>query len=72
MGEEGDTIARLDVDATGRVTGCAVLVSSGSAALDNATCKISLERGRLRPAIGADGKPIAAFRIMPVRWRLQG
>lgn len=71
-GEEGDAIARLDVDATGKVTGCAVVVSSGSAALDDATCKISLERGRLRPAIGADGHPIAAFRIMPVRWRLQG
>ena len=71
-GQLGDTVIRLDVDVTGKVTGCAVVVSSGSKALDKASCDISLARGRLRPAIGADGKPIAAFRIMPVRWRLQG
>lgn len=71
-GQQGDTVIRLDVDVTGKVTDCAVVVSSGSKALDKASCDISLARGRLRPAIGADGKPIAAFRIMPVRWRLQG
>jgi TonB family protein len=69
-GQEGKAIARMDVDATGRVTGCAVVVSSGSQSIDKATCDVSLRRGRFHPAIGADGRPIAGIRIVPVTWNI--
>jgi TonB family protein len=69
--ESGDVIARVDVDATGKVTGCAVVASSGSRSLDNATCSRSLESGRFFPAVGADGKPAAAVRTIRVVWRLE-
>jgi TonB family protein len=70
-GEEGEAIARMDVDATGRVTACAIVVSSGSTSIDKATCDVSLQRGRFHPAIGADGSPMAAPRILPVTWHLE-
>jgi TonB family protein len=59
----GNVVARLNVDVTGKVTGCAVVVSSGWGSLDKVTCKKALEKGRFNPAIGADGHPTAAVRV---------
>jgi len=70
-GEEGDVIARMDLDASGRVKSCAVVVGSGSSSLDQATCDTALARGRFNPAIGADGRPAASARVVRVVWRLQ-
>jgi protein TonB len=69
-GQSGDVIARLDVDASGRVKKCAVVVSSGSSSLDDATCSISLSRGKFSPAIGSDGQPVAAQRVIRVVFRM--
>jgi TonB family protein len=71
-GDEGDVIARMDVDATGSVTNCAVVVSSGSKPLDDVTCSTALRKGKFNPAIGADGQPSAGQRIVRVVFRLQG
>jgi len=70
-GEEGDVIARMDLDASGRVKSCDVVVGSGSSSLDQATCDTALARGRFNPAIGADGRPAASARVVRVVWRLQ-
>jgi TonB family protein len=69
-GEIGDVIARMDVDATGKVTGCAVVATSKSRSLDDRTCSTALRRGTMKPAIGADGQPVAATRIVRVIWRM--
>jgi TonB family protein len=69
-GEEGAVGFRLEVGADGRVTGCAITRSSGSASLDGATCRLMRSRARFRPALDSQGRPtddVVASRIV---WRL--
>jgi protein TonB len=42
----------------GRVAGCTVVGSSGSAVLDALTCRLFTERFRFRPAMTAGGQPV--------------
>lgn len=67
-GEQGRTVAKLDVGADGRVTACTVDVSSGSASLDGATCAIALAHVTFTPATDDRGRPIAGHYTLPVRW----
>ena len=67
-GAEGDVVARIDVASTGKVTNCTVVVSSGTKALDAATCSSALSKGRFNPAIGADGRSVASQRVVRVTW----
>ena len=69
-GEQGDVIARMDVSATGTVTKCAVVGSSGSNSLDSATCNSALRVGRFNPAIALDGQLTQSVRIVRVVWRI--
>ena len=57
-GESGRVGYTVDVDATGRVTQCRVTQTSGSAALDQATCRVVTRRGRFRPATDAAAQPL--------------
>jgi len=68
--EQGTTAFRLDVSPEGRVTGCTVTASSGSAALDSATCRILRARARYRPATDAGGRPVAGSHSGRARWVL--
>ena len=68
----GTSVARVDVSESGKVTGCAIVLASGSEDLDRATCMAALRRGRFAPAIAADGKPVRAITIFPVRWTIFG
>ena len=65
MNWSGNVVARLAVDATGKVTDCKILVS-GIPSVDDVTCRSALKKGRYDPAIGPDGKPTAALRIVDV------
>ena len=56
--ESGTTGFRLDIDATGRVTGCTVTESSGHLRLDETTCLLMRKRGRFRPATDTSGAKI--------------
>lgn len=67
-GISGEVVVRIAVGADGRVSGCDVVVSSGSAELDSTTCRLARARARLEPAIGADGAPTSADMITTVRW----
>lgn len=69
-GEQGTVEFRLNVGVDGRVTGCTVVNSSGSAILDETTCRIMRERPTFRPAIGAGGKPVPGSLESRVSWRL--
>ncbi len=64
----GQVVARLQVDATGKVSDCAVVVTSGSQALDQVTCKAALANGQFEPALGPDGRPVAAPRVISVTY----
>lgn len=55
----GTVFLRFVVAPSGRVSECTVTRSSGSAALDAATCRLIRERFRYRPARDAEGRPIA-------------
>ncbi|WP_338467141.1 energy transducer TonB [Novosphingobium sp. ZN18A2] len=64
---EGTTGFRLDFDTDGRPTNCTVTKSSGSADLDEATCKNLMRRARFRPG-EVNGQPVAGSYSSSVRW----
>lgn len=66
--EEGRVVARLGVSAEGRTASCTVIVSSGFARLDQATCNTLTRYARFQPATDREGKPIAATFDVPVNW----
>jgi len=69
--EEGTTGFRLEVGPNGRVTNCTVTSSSGSSALDSATCRIMKSRARFTPAIDSNGNPTSDSVSSRITWRLQ-
>lgn len=68
--EQGDVTVRLDIDASGRVSGCTTVGSSGSPALDAATCSLMRERARYSPALDAEGRPVPDTHQRTVGWRI--
>jgi TonB family protein len=68
--EEGTAAIAYEIAPDGRVEACQVTQSSGSAALDEATCRISTSRGRYRPARDARGKPIRSHGTRRIRWQI--
>jgi hypothetical protein len=53
----GAVVARLSTAASGKVTKCTVVLTSGIAEIDAITCRLALDRAKYRPAIGANGRP---------------
>lgn len=70
MHAEGWVDFRLVVGPDGRVASCTVTASSGSRALDSATCRIMRSRGRFTPAMDSHGNPAAGAIDQAVEWRL--
>jgi protein TonB len=70
-GDEGTTGFRLNIGANGRVTNCTVTSSSGSSALDNATCRIMRARARFTPARDQFGNPTTDTHSARIAWRIQ-
>ncbi len=69
-GEQGTTGFRLVVTADGAVSDCTVIQSSGSAALDAATCRLMSSRAKFTPALDAKGKPSIDTVHARIVWRL--
>jgi len=69
-GQQGRVVAIGTVGIDGRVTGCMVAVTSGSAILDQTTCTIMKSSMRYTPALDLSGKPIVSHTVLPVRWVL--
>ena len=67
-GEQGRVVSSLTIGTDGRVADCEVTSSSGSAALDQATCRIAKSRVRYTPAKDENGQPIASRATLPVKW----
>lgn len=68
--EEGSVTVKLAIDRGGEVAGCDVVQSSGSAALDTATCRTVRRRARYQPATDGSGQPVDATDNHTVRWSL--
>ena len=59
---------RLDVDATGSVTGCHILNTSGFWVLDERTCLLLSRRAKFYPARDASGEAIPAVFVSNFFW----
>ncbi len=67
--EEGIVIVAVSVDASGQATDCRIETSSGSDALDQASCR-GMQRGRFEPARDAKGRAVAGTYSKRLSWRL--
>jgi periplasmic protein TonB len=68
--DQGTTRFRLGVGPDGRVTDCTVTGSSGSSALDAATCRLMKQRARFTPARDSSGNPTSDSVSSAIRWVL--
>ena len=68
--EQGTTSFRLDVGPDGRVSGCTVTGSSGSSALDSATCRLLRSRARFTPATDSTGAKTSDSVSGRIRWQI--
>src|SRR5688500_15688545 len=68
--QEGAVRFQVDVGPNGRAQACRVIASSGSAALDEATCSIMMDRGRFTPARDADGRAVPDRFTARIEWAL--
>ena len=68
--EQGTVAYKLSVDRRGRVSRCTIVRSSGSTALDRATCSILSRRARFDPARDAEGRRVADTHEGRIRWEL--
>lgn len=67
-GEQGTVRFEVAVAADGRVSGCRVLASSGSAELDAATCRTVSRRARFEPATDSAGARVTGTYTGSVHW----
>lgn len=68
--EQGTTRFRLGVGPNGQVTDCSVIGSSGSSALDSATCRLMKQRAKFTPARNSAGEPTSDSVASAIRWVL--
>ena len=68
--EQGRSRMRLEVRADGRVSECAIIGSSGSNALDAASCRLLRARARFGPALDDKGVAVADTAFASIFWRL--
>lgn len=55
--EGGFAKYEVTIDPNGRVESCTLLIATGVADLDRATCRLMFSRARFKPAIDANGQP---------------
>lgn len=65
---QGVTTFRLTVGADGRVADCTVVQTSGTALLDEATCRAVSERARFNPALDLNGNAVGGTYTNRIRW----
>lgn len=67
-GESGQVTVKIEIDATGKVSGCTVATSSGFPRLDQKTCELVTLRGKYEPALSPKGKAIPSTSMMRFGW----
>lgn len=69
-GEQGTSGIRFLVKEDGSLNDCHVIESSGSALLDQTSCRLIMARAKFQPAADRDGKPVTSFSFTRIRWVL--
>lgn len=69
-GMEGSARFKLEISASGRVTNCSVVGSTGHNALDVATCRLITKRAKFTPARDSSGAKVGGTYTNSVTWRL--
>jgi protein TonB len=69
-GVQGKVTVELLIDASGRVSDCSLLQSSGSQDLDGATCTLLTRRAQYYPARNSAGIPVESRVTSSIRWNL--
>lgn len=72
LANSGTTAFVVDVGPDGHARSCEVTQSSGSALLDEATCRVVTDRARFDPATDGKGRPIAGRFASSVGWQRTG
>ena len=67
----GRVLTRVAIGPDGHVADCAVVETSRVPTLDQRTCEIVMRRAHYDPALDKDGKPVATWSILAVRWQLR-
>ena len=68
--EEGRVMLRLKIDPHGIARACAIVSSSGSVILDDATCDLAMRRSRFVAARDVEGKAVWGSWTSGIRWQL--
>ncbi len=68
---EGRVAIRLKVDPKGRVSDCAVTISSGNPVLDDTACNLLVQRAVFDPAVDPKGKPTWGSVATQVVWKMR-
>jgi TonB family protein len=68
--DQGTAVIRVVVGPVGRIERCEVIASSGSFALDAASCAIPTRRFVYLPALGRGGRPVRETRSHRIVWRI--
>ena len=61
-------IMRFDINTSGRVESCRILLSTGAAPLDAQSCRVMQARARYRPARDGAGQAVATVRTKHIDW----
>ena len=69
-GEEGTAGYRLVIGSNGRVDECQITASTGSRALDTATCRFLEQRARFDPARDQTGRDVVGTYTGQVTWQI--
>lgn len=69
--QTGRVVVEVAIDAQGTIRGCTVTTSSGSAALDAATCELVRARGKFVPATDRKGAAAPGTYMLSTRWELR-
>jgi protein TonB len=70
-GNNGTVSVRYTVGTDGRVSGCAVTRSSGSAELDETTCRLIEQRFRYAPSRDAQGRAVPSTVVEDHEWVIE-
>ena len=62
---------RLDVDPSGKPSGCRVLYRTNPDEFADLSCQLLLKRARFAPALDIANKPVKTFYINEVRWLME-
>lgn len=69
--QSGEVRFAVEISSQGQVTSCRIIATSGSPPLDQATCRIMIERARFRPARDASGAAVPDVIESGIRWAIQ-